>query len=134
MESPKTRIFKNKRFCRFARKEGIEDADVCEAISNADKGLIDADLGGGLIKQRIAGSNKGKSGGYRSIILFRSSDKAFFVYGFAKSERDNIKKDELIGFKDLADEMFGYGESALAKALKSGAIVEVKCNEKELSK
>lgn len=128
------RIFKNKWFVRFARKEGITDADLCEAISNAEKGLIDADLGGGVIKQRIARPNEGKSGGFRSIVLFRSGDKAFFVYGFAKSKRDNIEKDELKGFKDLADEMFGYDKATLTKASKSGAIVEVKCDEKEVSK
>jgi hypothetical protein len=126
--------FKNKWFSRFARKEGIEDADLCDAITAAERGLIDADLGGGVIKQRIARPNEGKSGGFRSIVLFRSGDKAFFVYGFPKSARDDIRKHELAGFKALADEMFGYDQAALSKALRSGAIVEVKCDEKEVSK
>ena len=129
LKAQKTRIFKNKWFFRFARKESIEDADVCEAIRNAEKGLIDADLGGGVIKQRIAWAKEGKSGGYRSIILFRSGDKAFFVYGFAKSKRDNINQEELAGFKALADEMFDYDEATLTRSLNSGAIVEVKCDE-----
>ena len=114
---------------RFARKESIKDADLCEAIRIAEKGLIDADLGGGVIKQRIARAKEGKSGGYRSIILFRSGDKAFFVYGFAKSKRDNINQEELAGFKALADEMFDYDEATLTRSLNSGAIVEVKCDE-----
>ena len=130
----KIRIFKNKWFFRFARKESIEDADLCAAIRNSEKGLFDADLGGGVIKQRIARAKEGKSGGYRSIILFRSGDKAFFVYGFAKSNRDNIRKDELAGFRALADEMLGYDEATLTKSLENGAIVEVKCCEKEVSK
>ena len=75
-----------------------------------------------------------KSGGYGSIILFRSADKAFFVYGFSKSNRDNIRKDELTGFRALADEMSGYNEATLTRSLKSGAIVEVKCDEKTVSK
>jgi hypothetical protein len=128
------RVFKNKWFSRFARKEGIEDADLCNAITDAEKGLMDADLGGGVIKQRIARPHEGKSGGFRSIVLFRSGDKAFFVYGFAKRARDNIRRDELKGFKALADEVFSYDKAALAKALKSGAIVEVECDEKDLSK
>lgn len=128
------RIFKNKWFVRFARKEGIKDADLCEAISNAEMGLIDAHLGGGVIKQRIARTNEGKTGGFRSIVLFRSGDKAFFVYGFPKSERDNIRKDELKGFKILANELFGCDKAALTKALKSGAIAEVKCDERKVSK
>ena len=134
MEGHNSRIFKNKWFSRFARKEGIVDADLCAAISNVEKGLIEADLGGGVVKQRIARAQEGKSGGYRSIILFRSGDNAFFVYGFAKSKRDNITKDELTGFRVLADEMLGYDEAGLTRYLKIGAIVEVKCNEKTVSK
>lgn len=134
MKGHSSRIFKNKWFSRFARKEGIVDADLCAAISNVEEGLIEADLGGGVVKQRVARAQEGKSGGYRSIILFRSDDKAFFVYGFAKSKRDNINQDELAGFKSLADEMLGYDDATLARSLKSGAITEVKCGEKTVSK
>ena len=82
------RIFKNKWFARFAGKEGISDAKLCEVVKGAEAGNIDADYGGGVIKQRIARPNEGKSGGYRSVILYRKGDKAFFVYGFLKSERE----------------------------------------------
>lgn len=122
------RIFKTKWFVRFAQQNGIKDTVLCEAIANAEKGLIAADLGGGVIKQRIARPKEGKSGGYRSIILFRFGDRAIFVYGFPKSARGNIREDELTGFRTLANEMFGYDTVALAKALKSGAIVEVECD------
>ena len=128
------RVFKNKWFTRFARQEGLEDQALCEAIADAGKGLVDADLGSGVIKQRIARPNEGKAGGFRSIVLFRSGDKAFFVYGFPKSARGNIRKDELKGFRELADAMLGYDRPALAKALKSGALLEVKCDEQDLSK
>ena len=114
---------------RFTRQQGIEDTSLCNAIVNAEKGLIDGDLGGGVIKQRIARPNEGKSGGFRSIVLFRRGDKAFFVYGFPKSARSNLQKDELKGFRELADVMLGYDKTALTKALKSGAIVEVTCHE-----
>lgn len=123
------RIFKNKWFVRFARREGIEDTDLCEAIERAEKGLIDADLGGGVIKQRIARPSGGKSGGFRSIVLFRSGDKSVFVYGFPKSARDNVRKDELQGFKELAGKMLPYDDTALKKAIKAGALIEVKCDE-----
>ncbi len=102
---------------------------MCSAIASAEKGLIDSDLGGGVIKQRIARPNEGKSGGFRSIALFRLGDKAFFVYGFSKSVRSNLRKDELKGFRELADVMLGYDKTDLAKALKTGAIVEVHCHE-----
>jgi len=128
---PHLRIFKNKWFVRFAKREGIEDENLCEAIERAEKGLIDADLGGGVIKQRIARPNEGKSGGFRSIVLFRFGEKAFFVYGFPKSARDNVRKDELQGFKELAGELFEYDEAALASAVKAGALSEVNCDEKD---
>lgn len=102
---------------------------MCDAISNAEKGLIDANLGGGVTKQRIARPNEGKSGGFRAIVLFRRGDTAFFVYGFPKNARSTLERDELKGFKELADVMLGYDQTALAKALKNGAIVEVNCHE-----
>ncbi|MGV2388440.1 MAG UNVERIFIED_CONTAM: type II toxin-antitoxin system RelE/ParE family toxin [Microcystis novacekii LVE1205-3] len=95
------RIFKNKWFTKFAKKENISDAKLWETIEDVESGRIDADYGGGVIKQRLSRTNEGKSSGYRSIILYRRNDKAFFVYGFAKSERENIDKDEERGFKDL---------------------------------
>jgi hypothetical protein len=66
--------------------ERISDAKFCAAVQDADAGRIAADYGGGVIKQRIARPGGGKSGGYRTIILYRHRDKAFFVYGFAKSD------------------------------------------------
>jgi hypothetical protein len=85
------RVFKTGPFARFAKHEGIADQELCEAVRRAEKGSIDADLGGGVIKQRLARQGQGRSGGWRSIVLFRRGDRAFFVYGFAKSDRDNIR-------------------------------------------
>ena len=79
--------FKTKAFARFADREGLEDAALCEAVRRAGEGLVDADLGGGVIKQRIARKGGGRSGGFRTIVLFRRGALAFFVYGFAKSGR-----------------------------------------------
>lgn len=104
-----------------------------EAVQRAEQGRVDTDLGGGVIKQRIARSNEGKSGGFRSIVLFRSGDKAFFVYGFPKNRRDNIRKDEEQGFKHLAEKMLGYSDAELEKALESGALKEVKSDGQDLS-
>ena len=50
---------------------------------------------GGVIKQRIARTGQGKSGGFRAIVLFRSQEWSFFVHGFAKSDTDNLRQDEL---------------------------------------
>lgn len=107
---------------------------MCAAVADVHRGLIDADLGGGVIKQRIARPNEGKSGGFRSIILFRLGERAVFVYGFPKSARGNIRKDELRGFRDLADIMLGHDDAAVAKAVKSGVLTEVNCDEEDVSK
>ncbi len=123
------RIFKNKSFARFARKARITDAVLCAAIADASRGLIDADLGGGVVKQRIARKGGGKSGGFRTIILFRIGERAFFVHGFAKNEQDNIRDDELAAFRLLAAEMLSYDDAALAKAIGNGTLTEVVCND-----
>ena len=123
------RVFKNKAFARFARKARLTDAVLCAAIADATRGLIDADLGGGVVKQRIARQGGGKSGGFRTIILFRIGKKAFFVHGFAKNEQDNIRDDELAAFKLLAAEMLAYDDEALATAVGNGTLTEVMCNE-----
>jgi hypothetical protein len=123
------RIFKNKPFTRFARKARMTDAALCEAIDRASRGLIDADLGGGVMKQRIARPGAGKSGGFRTIILFRVGERAFFVHGFAKNEQDNIRDDELAAFKMLAAELMAYDDSAIAAAIANGTLTEVMCND-----
>jgi hypothetical protein len=86
------RLFKSKAFGRFARSQGITDDDLREAIERAEKGLIDANLGGHVIKQRIARDGEGKSGGFRSIIFFKAGDKAIFVHGFEKSAQQTFRQ------------------------------------------
>lgn len=127
------RIFKNKVFTRFALKADIGNAALCEAIQDAERGLIAADLGSGLIKQRIARPDQGKSGGFRTLIVFRSGTAAFFVHGFAKNEKDNISKDELAALKKLAADILAYDDRALARVINSGTLVEVTCDEKAIS-
>jgi hypothetical protein len=126
------RIFKNKAFTRFARKAGIDDASLCKAVKNAEKGLLDADLGGGVIKQRVARSGGGKSGGFRTLILFRIGSLAFFVHGFAKNEQANIDDDELVALRNLAEVMLHYDEAALSLALANKTLIEVICDEKTI--
>jgi hypothetical protein len=126
------RIFKNKAFMRFARKADIGDAVLCEAIRDAERGLIAADLGGGVIKQRIARPGQGKSGGFRTLIVFQPSTRAFFIHGFAKNEKDNIGKDELAALRKLASELLVYDDEAIARVVASGSLLEVRCDEKAI--
>ena len=127
------RIFKNKAFARFARKARIADAVLCAAIADLARGLVDADLGGGVVKQRIARPGEGKSGGFRTIILLRIGERAFFVHGFAKNEQNNIRDDELAAFKLLAAEILAYDDAALARAMANGTLMEVACNGEAIS-
>ena len=119
------RIFKNTWFRRFARRERIDDETLKEAVARADQGLIDAELGGSVIKQRIAKPGRGKSGGYRTIIIFKQGERAFFVYGFAKSRRNNIEKDEEEIFKKAARELLALSDLQIGQLIVSGALTEV---------
>ena len=127
------RTFKTKAFTRFAEKAGISDVALCRAVRDAERGLVAADLGGGVIKQRIARPGQGKSGGFRTLIVFRAGTRAIFVHGFAKSEKDNIGKDELVALKKLAAELLGYDDKTLARAVAAEVLLEVKCDEKTVS-
>lgn len=71
----------------------------------------------------------GKSGGFRTIILFRVGERAFFVHGFAKNEQDNIRGDELTAFKQFASAMTAYDDVALATVIANGTLTEVMCND-----
>lgn len=119
------RIFKTKWFDKFASKNSIDDLTLIEAIKRAKNGLIDADLGGGVIKQRIAREGQGKSKGYRSIIIIKYEQIAFFVFGFPKNERDNLRQDEVEEYRELARDLLSMPERDLSQGLSEGDFVEV---------
>ncbi|MGD0693763.1 MAG: type II toxin-antitoxin system RelE/ParE family toxin [Terriglobia bacterium] len=120
------RVFKTKWFQRFARKEEIEDAVLLDAVERAERGQIDANLGGGVIKQRIARPGQGRSGGYRTIIVFQRGDRAVFMYGFAKSARANIRADEEKEFKEASKHILALTERQVAELIREGDFIEVK--------
>jgi len=115
-----------KPFARFARKARISDADLWNAAQLANEGVIDADLGGGVIKQRIARAGEGKSGGSRTIILFRKNDRAIYVHGFEKKDTANIRQDELVAFRKYAEIYLGYSNAEIAQRVEDGALFKVK--------
>ena len=119
------RIFKAKGVGKFARRERIADASLREAIQRADRGLIDADLGGGLIKQRVARAGQGRSGGYRMMIAYRMCDRAVFLLGFAKNERDNVSEDEVAALRKLALVWLHASAEGIAMAIEEGVLQEV---------
>ncbi len=119
------RIFKTKWLARFARREGIDDQSLCAAIERAERGLIDADLGGGLIKQRVARPGRGRSGGYRMIVGYRVKDRAVFLLGFAKNERENIEDNELLSLRETAERWLAADASRIQKELELGNLQEI---------
>jgi hypothetical protein len=120
------RIFKTKWFDRFACKFDIPNSMLIEAVERAENGLVDADLGSGVLKQRIARAGEGKSKGHRAIILLRKGDRAFFVYGFSKKDRDSLRQDEEERFRKMAGSYFSLSESDLSGLLAIGDFMEVK--------
>ena len=123
------RIFKNKWFTKFAKKERISDKKLSGMIKDIENGMIDVNYGSGVIKQRLARPNKGKSAGYRCIILFRVKDRAFFMYGFPKNERDNISQEDEQVVKDLSQQMFDFSDVDIERMLESGVLMEVPYND-----
>lgn len=119
------RIFATRWFSRFMRAEGLDDAGLAEAIERAGRGLIDADLGGGLIKLRVARPGGGRSGGYRVIVAYRMGDRAILLFGFAKNRRANIAPHELEDLRLLARIWLDAGPAAMRDALEDGAIREI---------
>lgn len=120
------KVFKNAWFGRFARKENISAQVLWDAVDRAEKGLVDADLGGDVIKQRIARPGDSKSKGYRSIVLYRKGDKAFFVYGFTKSDLGNIRDDEQEQFKKAAKSVLALSDEQIHQLIENGQFEEVK--------
>lgn len=126
------RLFKSSRFHKFARKEKISDAMLCEAVERAERGLIDADLGAGLIKQRVARPGAGKSGGFRTLIFFRTQTRAVFAFGFAKSDVANLDDGEEALFKKAAKLVLGFTDAQMEAEVAASRMLEVNCDGKGL--
>ena len=119
------RIFKTRSFARFAKSEAIDDDKLSAAVAGAEKGLIDADLGGGLIKLRIARAGQGKRGGWRTIIAYRTGERAIFLFGFAKSDRENIDPGQTADFKAAAQDVLALTEAVLDENVAAQTLLEV---------
>ena len=110
-------------------RNGLSDPDLCRAVEEMSRGLIDADLGGNLFKKRVALAGRGKRGGARVIVATRFAGRLFFLFGFEKSERSNISQAELRLFQEVARDLLGLTDTALDTALRCGELTEV-CLEK----
>ena len=126
------RIFRTKWFSRFARQEDIDDAKLIEAVQNIGNGLVDADYGGGLIKQRIARAGEGKSGGYRSLVAFKSETRSIFVFAFSKSDKDNLTKTEVTAYKKAAAIYLKMTDAQIDLVVRKEELTEVEYDAKKI--
>ncbi len=125
------RVFKTRYFARFARQESILDETLARAIRDAESGLIAAELGGGLIKLRVARPGRGKSGGYRTLIAYSKGRRAVFLLGFAKNERENIDPKQLADLKAAATDILSQSDHALDVQIGEGRLQEVNYDHEE---
>ena len=122
--------YKTKIFVRWADKEKLSDDELCQAIQEVMDGLLDADLGGGLVKKRVAAEGRGKRGSYRTLIAFKSGNRAVFLFGFGKNERANIDAKEKKALKLLAKQFLDYGNPEIRTAVEKGVLIKVGCDDK----
>ncbi len=122
---PPPRILKNRWFDKFARREGIDGGALIAAVVRAEAGLVDADLGGGVVKQRVARAGEGKSGGFRTIVFFRQGERAVFVFGFAKKDKANLTAHEMATFREAARIVLDLHDEAITGEIAAGRMIEV---------
>ena len=120
-----TRIFRTRHFTRRMRKTGLTDAALLAAVDEMARGLIDADLGGGVVKKRVALPGRGKRGSTRTIVATNKGNRWFFVYGYEKSEQANISAAELEALQALAVDLLRMTVAELNRAVECGELQEI---------
>lgn len=123
-----TRVFKTRHFTRWMRKTELNDRSLCKAVVEMSQGLIDADLGGGVLKKRVGVAGRGKRGGARTLVATNKGNRWFFVFGFEKNDRPNITDDELEALQDLAGQLLARTGRQLDEAVVDGSLQEI-CHE-----
>lgn len=123
-----TRVLKTRHFTRWMRKTELNDRSLCKAVVEMSQGLIDADLGGGVLKKRVGVAGRGKRGGARTLVATNKGNRWFFVFGFEKNDRPNITDDELEALQDLAGQLLARTGRQLDEAVVDGSLQEI-CHE-----
>lgn len=125
------RVFKTRVFKRWADAEGFGDQALCQAVREIEQGLYEAALGSGLIKKRVALAGHGKRGGARTLVAHRRGDRAAFLFGFRKAERETIDPEELTTLRVIAKGFLAWSEPDLDRALRAQEFSEVECEASE---
>ena len=124
------RVFKTRHFSRWMRKTELTDRTLCVAVAEMIQGLIDADLGGGVVKKRVGLAGRGKRGGARTLVATNKGNRWFFVFGFEKNERANIPDEEVEALRELAMHLLARTGPQLDEAVLDGALQEI-CNDEK---
>lgn len=119
------RVFKTRHFSRWMRKTELTNQALCHAVAEMAQGLVDADLGGGIVKKRVGLAGRGKRGGARTLVATNKGDRWFFVFGFEKNERANIADDELEALQHIATQLLARTGRQLDEAMKDGSLQEI---------
>lgn len=119
------RILKTRMFCQWMKKTPLKDKDLCKAIEEMMRGMVDADLGGHLYKKRVAFPGRGKRGSARTLIATNNSNRWIFLFGFKKNDKENISPAELSYLQMLAQDLLEYSDLLLDSAIVQGKIQEV---------
>lgn len=122
-----SRVFKTRGFVRLMRKSGLRDRDLCEAVEQMRQGLVDADLGGRILKKRVALPGQGKRGSVRTVVATNRGDRWFFVYGFKKNEKSDLTHRESEGFQKFAADLLALSGAQLDTLVGTGELEEI-CN------
>lgn len=116
---------KTKTFTKWMRKCKIQDCDLLRAINEMERGLIDADLGFNTYKKRIGLTGIGKRSGARVIVATQLMKRWFFIYGFAKNEKSNVSRDELIYLQEVSKRLLNLTDSDIDVAIKHNELSEI---------
>jgi hypothetical protein len=119
------RVFKTRHFARWLKKSDLTDAALCHAVKEMVAGLIDADLGGDVVKKRVALPGRGKRGGARTLVATRKASRWFFVYGFEKNEKANVSTTELEALQTVASDLLALTNTQLDDAVEDGTLQEI---------
>jgi hypothetical protein len=119
------RVFKTRHFSRWMRKTELPDRALCQAVEEMARGLIDADLGGGIVKKRVGLAGRGKRGGARTLVATNKGNRWFFVFGFEKNERANISDEELEALQDVAADLLARTARQLNEAIEDDSLQEI---------
>jgi len=125
------RVFKTRHFSRWMRKTALTDKALCTAVAEMAQGLIDADLGGGVVKKRVGLAGRGKRGGARTLVATNKGNRWFFLYGFEKNDRANIADDELEALQDIATPLLARTGRQLDTAVEDGSLQEICHDDKD---